>query len=138
MAYEELLSKIESAVAADMDLGWNEAAATKKAMEELFGYCNVTQTGVSASQDAPTRSLVLNWVPFVGAEYGVPGGSASDYAASATLSGMDDYNLVVVDPTAYSRLQDAIERLALEPSYIYEQLERNGAARWSSGTLGPC
>ena len=138
MAYEELLSQIESRVAADMDLGWSDAAATRKAMEELFGYCDVITTGVSASQDSPTRSLVLNWVPFVGAEYGVPGGSASDYAASAALSGMEEYNLVIIDPAAYSRLQAAIDQLALDPGYIYELLERNGVARWNGSTLGPC
>lgn len=109
------------AIYADIDAA-RYAFEAGEALEALLAGCDVTE---GEDPDDTTSTLIDLWLSF-GYQYGMPGGSVSDYAAEAAVGACGDWTIRIADPDLVAELEEQVEEHALYPEDIFAQMEAAG------------
>lgn len=112
---ESILSSVRSEVSRDLDVS-EFADDACHAVSHLLGHSDWIST--DGDSDKVSLNIIRSYVSW-GSEFGIPGGSRSDYIGDAVYSACSDKGIVInsVDGEATAILLSEIAESALYPDY---------------------
>lgn len=121
--FESILSSVRSEVAHDFDVG-EFADDARRAVSHLLAHSNWTST--DDDSDKVSLDVIRSYVSW-GSEFGIPGGSRSDYIGDAVYRACSDKGIVInsVDGEATAILLSEIAESALYPDYELDRIRES-------------